>query len=127
MSSKTACARAAKTLGYTISWGPGVGFGDIVDGCSLRHDNMLFFNNPGTCDLIRGPKTPGGFFRGCECSDVNNCVCLFRGVLCKPREEELLEGLDELLGELQRLEAGAVRSSGKGRVKPKVQVKVIKP
>ncbi|CAK0844154.1 unnamed protein product [Prorocentrum cordatum] len=107
LGSASACQEAAKALGYAIDWGPSGGFVDVVDGCSVRNDTMLFYNAGGTCSLTRGPKANGGFFRKCQCSEHNKCLCRRpRGPICKPQSREVVEGLDELLGELSRLERG---------------------
>ncbi|CAK0844156.1 unnamed protein product [Prorocentrum cordatum] len=62
LGSASACQEAAKALGYAIDWGPSGGFVDVVDGCSVRNDTMLFYNAGGTCSLTRGegPRPTAG-------------------------------------------------------------------
>merc|ERR1712110_1100764 len=51
-------------------------FNDVVDGCSVRGRDQLFFNDRGTCDLVNGASN--ALFRGRECSNLNPCLCAAR-------------------------------------------------
>merc|ERR1711977_602378 len=71
------CQRAAAKLHFDIKHDyTSSNFPDVVDSCSVRGGNQLFFNTRGTCDTETGSDSWA--FRGCECSDLNPCLCAAR-------------------------------------------------
>jgi len=71
------CRRAFAQLNLNIRRDfSGSNFNDVVDGCSVRGRDQLFFNDRGTCDLVNGASNR--LFRDCECSDLNPCLCAAR-------------------------------------------------
>jgi hypothetical protein len=71
------CKAAAKAAGFTVTWGPHGGWGEVVDGCTMRSSSDLFLNPPGTCSksaLLWGKP------QYCDCSNsYNKCLCDARG------------------------------------------------